>query len=541
MPTATNETRHDVLIVGAGPVGLLLALKLKQQGVDVAIAERQRALYPLPRAVAFDHESRRNLYAVGLREQLDAILQLPASDPKTGKMFDFAWRDAKLEMIVPMRFDRPTASGLPFCMAFHQPSLEALLEREVRHKQIPLYRGLQLVALEQDKNSVTTTFQPFADPQRANSDSDSDRSIGINSTYFRAKYVVGCDGANSAVRKLAGFTTTEIDFENDWLIADIIPKDGFEPATIATFGFSQICDPTRPTTVALSGFGRKRLEFMRMADETRAELLDKTWNLLERWGYHEAGAGGNTVLERKVVYTFKARWANEFAIDRVSLAGDALHLMPPFIGQGLNSGLRDASALAWRLPFALQSATPERLFSSYESERKAHVVTITKFCIALGQVICETDPAVSDSMHESLRASPPPDGIDPPLGPGILTKQPLAGQLSLQRRVVVDRGRPPVLFDEAFGYGWMLLSLGRQTVEAQLAQPQHEFFVGRLGGKFIALDQGMDIDGEYHRWFETSMTADSVVLIRPDFYVFGSERAGAANELVCQLQEMMGI
>ncbi|KAM0791526.1 hypothetical protein ACM66B_005976 [Microbotryomycetes sp. NB124-2] len=526
MPDATVETKHDVLIVGAGPVGMVLALQLKQYGLDVAVAERQRALYPLPRAVAFDHESRRNLYAIGMREKLDQILELPARDPKTGKLFDFAWRDADLQVLVPMNFDRPTASGMPFCMSFHQPTLEALLEKEVHARGITLYRGHELVGLEQDLTSVSASFKC----------ADESDSTEASFRRFRSQYMVGCDGANSTVRNLAGFTTTDIDFENDWLVADIIPNDGFEPAKIASFNLSQICDPNRPTTVALAGFGRKRLEFMRMPGESKSDLLEKVWDLLGPWGYTES----NSVLERKVVYTFKARWANEFSINRVALAGDALHLMPPFIGQGLNSGLRDASALAWRLPLALKAKSPGNLLSSYESERKAHIVTITKYCITLGRVICETDCERARATHAQLRASAPPDGIDPPLGPGILTEQKHAGQLSLQRMVKVDDSAP-VLFDQAYGSGWVLLNLGDKSVEADLAPAQRAFFVENLGGKCIALSKAADYAGEYQRWFEESMTADSVVLVRPDFYVFGSTPVEKVSELVSRLQEMMGL
>lgn len=193
---------------------------------------------------------------------------------------------------------------------------------------------------------------------------------------IRASYVVGCDGANSTVRRLQGFTMTDLNFENDWLIADLLLRDGYVPPRFKKIGASQICDPNRPTTVVFAGKGRKRIEFMRLPGETQADLLEdgKVWTLLADWGF----TPDNCMLERKVIYTFKARWSNEFFKGRVMLAGDALHQMPPFIGQGLNSGFRDAGALAWRLPLILKGlARPSRLMQSYQNERLEHICKIT--------------------------------------------------------------------------------------------------------------------------------------------------------------------
>lgn len=191
---------------------------------------------------------------------------------------------------------------------------------------------------------------------------------------------------------------TDLNFENDWLIADLVCilayvtdsqvlKDGYLPPLVKRVGAAQICDPARPTTCVFGGAGRKRFEFMRLESETKDELLreEKLWELLAPWGFTKvsylavpADSQGNVILERMVIYTFKARWANEFFKGRVGLAGDALHLMPPFIGQGLNSGFRDAGALAWRLPLILSGkANAGKLLNSYQVERLAHIRRLT--------------------------------------------------------------------------------------------------------------------------------------------------------------------
>ncbi|BEJ16608.1 hypothetical protein CspHIS471_0600090 [Cutaneotrichosporon sp. HIS471] len=547
-------THSDIVIAGAGPVGLLLALLLHQQGVNVALVERQKALYPLPRAVAFDHESRRLLGSAGLEAELDLILEKvigPGGDEGT----NFAWRDADLKLVVDLCWEAPTVSGTDFCFGFNQPELEAVLERAVLSRNIPIVRGYAVHALQQDADGVDVHLEPFTFKAAPNGVTDGvvvngllsgspepDSPTGQGRT-IRASYVVGCDGANSTIRRLEGFTTTDLNFENDWLIADLLLKDGFVPEVFKRLGAAQICDPTRPTTLVFSGKGRKRLEFMRLPGETQEMLLDKVWSLIAPWGFTPE----NCELERKVIYTFKARWANEFFKDRVTLAGDALHQMPPFIGQGMNSGFRDAGALAWRLPLMLSGAAdPTKLFQSYQEERLSHVRTLTvsylttsligkEFCIDLGGIICETNPIKSKESHAALRAAPQPPQFDPPLGrPGILTAQDEAGHLSLQRHL--NTATREALFHDVHGHGWFLLSFGSQV---EISEASRGFFVDVLGGKCVTVSPHEDAKGEYAAWFER-LGKDQVVLIRPDFYVFGHAALVDVDTLVGELRTKMG-
>ena len=156
----------------------------------------------------------------------------------------------------------------------------------------------------------------------------------------KARYVVGCDGANSFVREHMGTGLTDLGFFYDWLILDVIPHEEREwrPFNL------QMCDPRRPTTVVSGGPGRRRWEFMRLPGETIEELNTEqtAWRLLAPWDL----TPGNADLERHTVYTFQARWADRWRNGRILIAGDAAHLMPPFAGQGMCSGVRDAANLA---------------------------------------------------------------------------------------------------------------------------------------------------------------------------------------------------
>ena len=206
---------------------------------------------------------------------------------------------------------------------------------------------------------------------------------------------------------------TDLGFFYDWLIVDILPKEHREwtPDNL------QVCDPVRPTSAVNGGPGRRRFEFMRMPqDDLKSFDTDETaWSLLEPWGVTPANAGAGTPGPD----TFQARYASSWRDGRIFLAGDAAHQMPPFFGQGMVSGVRDAVNLAWKLDLALQGAAGDALLDSYDSERSAHVQHAIGMSVELGKVICETDPAaVAARDAHFLATGPDPVSALPPIPPG---------------------------------------------------------------------------------------------------------------------------
>ena len=500
----------DVLVVGYGPVGQALTILLAQRGYRVTVLERKAEPYPRPRAVHYDDEIARVFAAAGIGDEVAAISQ-PSGE--------YDWQNAEGRTLLHFDWGAAGPSGWPASNMFAQPRLEGVLAaRAESFPSVEVRRGWQAAGLTEQPDHVEVAA---AGP-------------GGRTEVIRARYVAGCDGANSFVRGWLGTGLTDLGFFYDWLILDVVPHDQqreWKPFNL------QICDPVRPTTVVSGGPGRRRWEFMRLPGETIEELNNEetAWRLLARWQL----TPDNADLERHTVYTFQARWADQWRRGRVLIAGDAAHLMPPFAGQGMCSGIRDAANLAWKLDLVLSGRAGDGLLDTYTSERSAHVQNAIGMSVELGNVICLSDPAAAAARDEvMLKAEGRPEVALPPipppvLGPGVLADEPaggVAGQLSPQGRVRTAAGTTG-LFDQVVGTGFALL--GRQPfirkisdsdrallaelgAHVVLAVPVDEAPGGTADGDEVVV---VDADGVYLGWLAAA--GYEAVVIRPDCYVFG--------------------
>lgn len=507
MPTE----RTDVGVVGYGPVGQLVAILLARAGHRVTVLERRPEPYPLPRAVHFDHEVARILQGAGVMTELAG---------RTEAATIYEWRNAAGQVL--LRFGRERGTGLcgwPDSTMFCQPDLERILDARARSfANVSVHRGVEVVALSETAGGVSLTGRGTDGIERR----------------LEARYVVGSDGANSFVRQAIGVPTSDLGFAFDWLVVDLLPK---EPRTWEPMNW-QLCDPARPTTLVSGGPGRRRFEFMRLPSETIESLNDegKAWTLLAPWGFTPETA----VLERHAVYTFRGRWSEPWRKGRVLLAGDAAHLMPPFAGQGLCSGLRDAANLAWKLDLVLGGRAGEALLDTYTSERLPHVRAIIDFSVALGRVICIADPEEAAARDRAMAATASAGGVStpaplPPIGPGCFAQDdPHAGRVFLQARV--ERAGRTGLFDDVVGGGFVLVSPEGDPLGA--LGPEAAAWFASLGGRsaHVGVDAEVrDVEGEYARWFAAAGVG--LALQRPDGILFGTGASVAdAPRLVAELR-----
>ena len=504
----------DVAIVGYGPVGQLLAILLGQRGWRVHVVERWPEAYPLPRAVHFDHEVGRILQLAGVAAALEG---------RTVAAPTYEWRNATGETLI--RFGRDAERGLsgwPESNMFCQPELERILDERARAlPTVSVERGAEAVGLRIEPDGVAL------DVRRADG----------STAALSARFALGCDGANSFVRERLGSGWHDLGFHFDWLVVDVLPSD---PRWSGPLNW-QLCDSARPTTLVSGGPGRRRFEFMRLPGEMLEELNNEetAWRLLGAWQLHP----GNAKLERHAVYTFRARWADRWRNGRALIAGDAAHQMPPFAGQGMCAGLRDAANLAWKLDLVLRGLAHEGLLDTYMTERAPHVSAMIQLSVALGRVICVADPAEAAErdarmIGEARGQNAPIEAPLPPLGPGCFAEGALAaGQLFVQD--LVRHQGATGRFDDVVGRGFALVSPAGDPVAA--LDPELRAYFASLGGISAHVAPGApveDMAGGYARWFAKHGAA--VALMRPDFAVFGAApRLEGAAELVRQLRERL--
>ena len=350
--------RVPVVIVGAGPTGITAATLLAQYGVDCLLLDRWPGVYPQPRAVHLDDEVYRIIARLGLADEFAAM-----SRPTLGlRLVDNGFRTLAEFYRDPER----SVNGFPQANMFDQPELEALLRANLeRHPNTQLRGNAEVTDIATGATHIRVTFTDRRDGRVHQVD---------------AAYLLGCDGTNSMVRAHIGSAMRDLNFEQRWLVVDVASD-----ADLGQWdGVHQVCDPDRAGTYMRIGPVRYRWEFQLLTGETANDFrtLHRLGPLIKPWT--STVPIGELTLLRVAEYTFRAQIADRWRQGNAFILGDAAHLTPPFIGQGMGAGLRDAANLAWKIAGVHHGTLAPNVLETYERERKPHTRYMIRLALSVG-------------------------------------------------------------------------------------------------------------------------------------------------------------
>jgi len=555
----------DVVIAGLGPTGATLAHLLGKRGLSVLVLEREPKFYGNARAVYTDDECMRMLQAAGVANEMAEDLQVDTPVqfelPDGSILFQYA----------PLK----RTNGWPVINFMYQPWLETkLCDLLSRYPNVQVLRGRELVNFEDDGQIVTVTHQAtrnfrFSDAsaERVEAHTDPDPR------QVRARYLVGADGGRSTVREKLGIEMVGKNFPEPWLVIDLEMKKEEEDALRHIPYFSFICNPGCPT-VSCSQPGRfHRFEFRLMPGQTKEYLEDPATvrTLVSRYVDPT-----KFDVKRRLVYTFNALIAKEWRRGRVILVGDAAHMTPQFMGQGMSSGIRDAYNLAWKLHAVLSGRAGDKLLDTYGRERFHHAKAMIDISVRMKDFVSMANPyatALRNTLVKTLLRTPkvgnwireggfkpePAYAKDSYFGLPRRRSRSVEGKLIPQPEVRTLEGKR-VLLDEVLGNDFALI--GIETNPQDHLAADSRALMDMLSTRYVTLyprggrPQGAkarrqcpaglieveDDRGELIAWFKRGgFGAASVAVVRPDKFTFALVKASELNSALCQLREQLGV
>lgn len=501
-----DDGAYDVAVIGYGPTGVTAANLLGAMGLRVVVLERDAEVFSRARAISTDEEVVRIWQRTGLADRLkrDMLAERP---------LDFV--DDRGRAFISAH-PTPRGHGHPPQMFIYQPALEQVLREGVdRYPNVEVLLRHECVRLRQDAQGVELTVVGADDSLRR----------------LRAAYVIAADGGSSLTRAQLNVGYEGRTYEDRWVVIDtemLKPWPGHDRLRFR-------CDPVRPAVDCPTPLGHHRWEFPILPgdDETYLTTDDAIHAMVS--GY---GIGRDQIkILRATVYSHHVRFAARFRVGRVFLAGDAAHAMPPWIGQGMAAGVRDAANLCWKLASVLRGELPESVLDSYEAERKPHVKEVTKRAVFVGRIITERRRAITRIRDKGLRLLDRVPGFSQWLqdsqwipvahyadGLQARPRTKASGRQIPQPWVTGSDGQR-VRLDDALGSRWLLLHAGP-------AGPQPAW--DRLGVPSLTVTPAgsrpaegtlVDSDGVLLRWMREHRAA--TLALRPDAYVYAAATARA--------------
>ncbi|CAN7675839.1 bifunctional 3-(3-hydroxy-phenyl)propionate/3-hydroxycinnamic acid hydroxylase [Pararhizobium sp. LjRoot235] len=510
----------DVAVVGLGPVGITLCNILGQRGVRVVGIDASKEVYALPRALGMDHEVMRVFQNIGIADDLAASVS--------------AYKDSEYHAAdgtILRRFTSPPlphSQGWPAYMTFVQPALEGQLRRKAASLEtVQLRMGTEVVSLKTPET-----------PKLMLRD-----CVTGETTALGARYVVGCDGGSSFIRRSLGIAFEDLIFDQPWLVVDMILGDHARDLPETNI---QFCDPVRPHTYVVGPDRLRRWEFMMLPGENPEDINRPEWIWAQLAPWLKPG---EAEMWRSATYRFHALVAESWRVGNVFLAGDACHMTPPFLAQGMVQGIKDAANLGWKLAHAVHGGS-DLVLETYQQERRPFVHKVISITKALGHIICETDPEKAATRNTDMMAlmatgkgTQVRQSLFPPIQQGLLAVGhdgqlvPGAGEMCPQPWIITAMGRKRL--DDVVGSSLVLLTsglpLGANICDRAAQAGLEVFAVGTSTDSSVYEEEDV-LSG----WL--NLHGVRAVIVRPDRVVFGTaETESGIAALIDQLETKLGL
>lgn len=520
----------DLIIVGLGPVGAVAANLAGQAGLRTLVLDKSLHVFDKPRAMGFDQEVMRILGNLGLGEKIAPhVMPYRSSEYRT--------TDSSVIRLIRAA-EPPFQLGWAPNYVFMQPQIEgALRENLARFRTVTVKLGVEAQAVRSGEDGASVTVVEASGEQRR----------------FRAPHLLACDGGASPIRTQFGLDMEDLDFDEPWLVVDVVLKDGCGDSLPTTN--VQYCETARPSTFIVGPGRVRRWEFMINPGETPDQVMEPAFvrRLISRWF-----SDNEYDIWRASSYRFHALVLKTWRAGQVFFLGDSAHMTPPFLAQGMCQGIRDAANLVWKLALVRQGVASPALLDTYQTERLPHVKQTTLVTKSLGKWICERDPDAARERDERLLAelAANPHGtirqsLIPSLDTGFLSISAFGprGQLFPQPRVKTADGHERLL-DEVTGLAFRVVvnanaSTASVTRIARDCDTLRDLPVTlvQIGAEPPAVNAAgnvyQDIDGVLLDWMHRHDCA--AVIVRPDHYVYGAcqnleDTSSMLRELTAALQ-----
>lgn len=514
---------YDLIIVGMGPVGVTAANLAGQWGLKALVLDKRDVVFENPRAMGFDQEVMRTFDNIGIADAIAAHVMPYRSSH---------YLNAQSQLIRHIDAAKPPhLLGWAPNYVFTQPPVEKSIRTNLNHfPHVDVLLGAEVLSVQQQDAVASVQIR------------DKDGEV----RDLSCAYILACDGGTSPIRTQLELAMEDLVFDEPWLVVDVLLKDGAGESLPTTN--VQYCEVERPSTFVVGPGRHRRWEFMINAGETSGDISrpDAIQQLISRWLPAE-----DYDIWRASTYRFHALVLKQWRHGRVFFLGDAAHMTPPFLAQGMCQGIRDAVNLIWKLALVHRGDAAPALLDSYQQERAPHVRRTTEVAKELGQIICERDPVKADERDQRLlegmqgaRSHTVRQSLIPGLQGGFIAEAKPAGELFPQPQVTNNNGKADLL-DRFTGQSFRLvISSAFPNSQELLSNLQHNLNGLNLPFSVVQLtdsnpttpEQFQEHDGLLESWM--AERGCQVLLVRPDHYLYGG--AESLQDAILLLERLLG-